>query len=51
MVRESGRSRGFGFVSFADEEAAKAAAEGMDGQVSPSKIFVFLLYSRVNGGL
>jgi RNA recognition motif-containing protein len=26
-----GRSRGFGFVEFADENAAKAALEAMDG--------------------
>ncbi|XP_047054240.1 glycine-rich RNA-binding protein 2, mitochondrial-like [Lolium rigidum] len=30
--RETGRSRGFGFVNFAEEEAAKAAVTGMDGQ-------------------
>jgi hypothetical protein len=30
--RETGRSRGFGFVSMATPEAAKAAMEGMDGQ-------------------
>ena len=29
--RESGRSRGFGFVSFEDDEAAKQAREAMDG--------------------
>ena len=27
----SGRSKGFGFVEFADDEAAKAAMEKMDG--------------------
>ena len=30
--RDTGRSRGFGFVTFADEEAAKAALS-MDGKV------------------
>ncbi|TVU07701.1 hypothetical protein EJB05_41067 [Eragrostis curvula] len=30
--RESGRSRGFGFVSFNNTEDAKSAMEGMDGQ-------------------
>jgi cold-inducible RNA-binding protein len=28
--RDSGRSRGFGFVTFEDEEEAKAAAEAMN---------------------
>jgi RNA recognition motif-containing protein len=32
--RETGRSRGFGFVSFANEADADSAAKGMDGQVS-----------------
>ena len=30
--RESGRSRGFGFVTFADEGAASEAANQMNGQ-------------------
>uniref|UniRef100_A0A453GAL2 RRM domain-containing protein n=1 Tax=Aegilops tauschii subsp. strangulata TaxID=200361 RepID=A0A453GAL2_AEGTS len=30
--RETGRSRGFGFVSFASGEDAKSAAENMDGK-------------------
>ncbi|KAE8702999.1 Glycine-rich RNA-binding protein 2 [Hibiscus syriacus] len=30
--RESGRSRGFGFVNFANDEAANNALSGMDGQ-------------------
>ncbi len=29
--KESGRSRGFGFVEFSSEEEAKAAVEAMDG--------------------
>ena len=29
--RDSGRSRGFGFVEFANDEQAKAAVEAMDG--------------------
>jgi RNA recognition motif-containing protein len=38
--RESGRSRGFGFVSFASSEDAKTAASSMDGQVSPQDIWL-----------
>ncbi|KNA18740.1 hypothetical protein SOVF_067940 [Spinacia oleracea] len=30
--RETGRSRGFGFVNFADDEAATTAMSSMDGQ-------------------
>lgn len=33
MDRESGRSRGFGFVNFSDETAANAAISEMDGKV------------------
>ncbi|GJM92080.1 hypothetical protein PR202_ga08508 [Eleusine coracana subsp. coracana] len=32
MERETGRSRGFGFVSFANSEHAQAAMEAMDGK-------------------
>ncbi|KAH7684963.1 RNA recognition motif domain-containing protein [Dioscorea alata] len=31
--RDTGRSRGFGFVNFDSEESAKAALSSMDGQV------------------
>ncbi len=30
--RESGRSRGFGFVTYADNDAAETAMKEMDGQ-------------------
>jgi len=32
--RETGRSRGFGFVNFTDETAANTAISEMDGKVS-----------------
>ncbi len=31
--RESGRSRGFGFVEYADDASAQAAIEGADGMM------------------
>lgn len=31
MDRESGRSKGFGFVEYADDDAAKAAMEKLNG--------------------
>jgi cold-inducible RNA-binding protein len=31
MDRESGRSKGFGFVEFADDDAAKAAMDKLNG--------------------
>lgn len=34
MDRESGRSRGFGFVTYTSSEEAGAAITGMDGKVS-----------------
>lgn len=40
----SGRSKGFAFVSYATEEEAIKAKEGMDGKVSfPSNYLVFIV--------
>ncbi|MCS6856183.1 MAG: RNA-binding protein [Sandaracinaceae bacterium] len=36
--RETGRSRGFGFVTFADPQAAQAAAKEMNGAVLDSRV-------------
>ncbi|CAN1334257.1 Glycine-rich RNA-binding protein 2, mitochondrial, partial [Linum perenne] len=33
LDRDTGRSRGFGFVNFSDSEAANSALSSMDGQV------------------
>ncbi|NCB37242.1 MAG: RNA-binding protein [Erysipelotrichia bacterium] len=32
MDRNSGRSRGYGFVEFAEESSAQSAVDGMNGQ-------------------
>lgn len=32
--RDSGRSKGFGFVTFSNSESASSAMSAMDGQVS-----------------
>jgi RNA recognition motif-containing protein len=34
--RDTGRSRGFGFVSFSNESEAEVALQEMDGRVSQS---------------
>lgn len=46
MDRETGRSRGFGFVTYADSEAASAAIQAMDQRVLIMLLclFGYLLY-------
>lgn len=41
--RETGRSRGFGFVNYDSEESASSALSSMDGQVFPSCLFFVLI--------
>ncbi len=51
--RDTGRSRGFGFVTFADAEQAQAAIDGMDGQElggRPIKVNVARERERGGGG-
>ncbi|XP_027353975.1 glycine-rich RNA-binding, abscisic acid-inducible protein-like isoform X3 [Abrus precatorius] len=49
--RETGRSRGFGFVTFATEQAMKDAIEGMNGQnLDGRNITVNEAQSRGRGG-
>jgi len=49
--RESGRSRGFGFVNFADEAAAKSAVEQMDGkELDGRNVRVNFANERTAGG-
>ncbi|KAL8143514.1 hypothetical protein V2J09_016546 [Rumex salicifolius] len=49
--RETGRSRGFGFVTFSNEQAMKDAIEGMNGQnLDGRNITVNEAQSRGSGG-
>ncbi|XP_020585512.1 glycine-rich RNA-binding protein 2, mitochondrial-like isoform X2 [Phalaenopsis equestris] len=49
--RDSGRSKGFGFVSFEDSESAKSALSGMDGQeLHGRSIRVSFANDRPSGG-
>jgi hypothetical protein len=42
--RETGRSRGFGFVTFGSEADAEAALQGMDGKVGVCVIILEVFY-------
>ncbi|CAL9128632.1 unnamed protein product [Musa textilis] len=49
--RETGRSRGFGFVTFRDEQSMRDAIEGMNGQILDGRsITVNEAQNRRNGG-
>ncbi|NP_001392698.1 glycine-rich RNA-binding protein GRP2A [Elaeis guineensis] len=49
--RETGRSRGFGFVTFSNEQAMRDAIEGMNGQTLDGRnITVNEAQSRGSGG-
>jgi len=49
--RDSGRSRGFGFVSYADEQAGEDAMSAMDGtELDGRNIRVNPAQDRRNGG-
>ncbi|KAG9459062.1 hypothetical protein H6P81_003570 [Aristolochia fimbriata] len=49
--RETGRSRGFGFVTFSSEQAMRDAIEGMNGQnLDGRSITVNEAQSRGSGG-
>ncbi|TNF36225.1 MAG: RNA-binding protein, partial [Deltaproteobacteria bacterium] len=51
LDRESGRSRGFGFVTFDDDSAADQAVQGMDGQpVDGRRVRVNEAHEREGGG-
>ncbi|CAK8569252.1 unnamed protein product [Lathyrus sativus] len=51
LDRETGRSRGFGFVTFASEQSMKDAIEGMNGQdLDGRNITVNEAQSRGSGG-
>lgn len=52
MDRETGRSRGFGFVTYADSEAASAAIQAMDQRVLITflSLFGYLVYYIIPPG-
>lgn len=43
MDRESGRSRGFGFITFTSTEAASSALQAYDGQVLKTSFHYYML--------
>lgn len=45
--RDTGRSRGFGFVTYTSSEEASAAIQALDGQVKRIK-FIYIQECRIN---
>jgi RNA recognition motif-containing protein len=51
LDRDTGRSRGFGFVTYADDESATEAIAGLDGQeLDGRRIRVSIAQERERGG-
>lgn len=46
--RDTGRSRGFGFVNFDSDEAAQSAVSSMDGQVCLLLYYSFFLLINIS---
>ena len=42
--KDSGRSRGFGFVIFSNEDDAKCAKDAMDGKVRRTEYLIIIVY-------
>lgn len=45
--RDSGRSRGFGFVNFSSDDCASAALSAMDGKVKFIAFYLHLYFTEV----
>jgi RNA recognition motif-containing protein len=48
--RETGRSRGFGFVTYNDEKSAEAAVQGMNGQSLDGRTIKVEVAAERSGG-
>ena len=45
--RESGRSRGFGFVTYSSADEVNSAIDSLNGVVSPCSLFKYILTCRI----